>query len=292
MEDLTENKDMLTVGDMLRDARNKKNITLDAAAEELCIRKFYLNAIENMDFENIPPMPYGLGFVRSYAKFLGLNSDRIVLAYRLVMTGEEEPKPLNDGQQRENSAPRLKHFLFGLVGLILLGAAWSVLPTNSDFEDTTEENNFTLPEQDFSAEKAENEDTVKENSATEENEEPTAKEDEETTTEPKADEEKVTEKEKTEKIEENEPTEKADLPKMKIVLTGRSWLDLRRGNKVLISNVYNKGYTYEIPAGKGFVVSVGVPRNVQFFLGDKQIPVVSSGKRNNVSLDSYFEAQD
>ena len=58
------------VGSMLKEMRQEKGITLADVAKQLCIRKSYIEAIENNDASAIPPFPYGIGFIRSYAKFL------------------------------------------------------------------------------------------------------------------------------------------------------------------------------------------------------------------------------
>ena len=297
MEDMTENNETHTIGGMLKDARIKKNMTIDEAAEELCIRKYYLNAIENMDFENMPPMPYGLGFVRSYAELLGLNTDRVVFSYRQVMTGQEEQKPLHENNKSETATPHIKHFIMGAVGLALLAVAWSVLPTTSKFEDISEENAVVVPEPVIVADEEEavikevksKKDKIKKDKDSKAKAE--AEVEEKNTTEKEKNVKEVKE-EKEETAKEDVKTDKAVLPKMRVVLTGPSWLELRQGNKVLLNNVYNKGYTYELPSGKGLVISVGRPRNVQFFLDDKPIQVASNIKRKNISLDSYFKTQD
>ena len=301
MEDLNENKEVQTIGEMLKNARIKQNKTLDEVSEELCIRQFYLTAIEEMDVENMPPLPYRLGFLRSYAKLLGLNSDRIVFAYR-QLTGEKESEPLYQNQQTEKSAPHLKHFLLVLLGLALLAAAWSVLPTNAEFEDATEENTITLPEPVIVSEEQENK-AVAEEVATERNDEEAnkdgsasaEKEKKADSAENKTEETKAAEAEKEVKEDikkEEKQAEEAVLPKMRIVLTGPSWLELRQGKKVLLNGVYNKGYKYDLPSGEGLIITVGRPRNVQFYVNDKLTQVVTNIKRKNVSLDSYFKTQD
>ena len=82
---MLEIEEAQNVGELLRNTRLKKGKTLGDVSKDLCIRKFYLEAIESMDAANLPVMPYGLGFVRSYADYLGLNSSRITQAYRQVV---------------------------------------------------------------------------------------------------------------------------------------------------------------------------------------------------------------
>ena len=299
MEDLIENEEVQTIGEMLRNARVKQNKTIDEAADELCIRKFYLNAIENMDFANTPPMPYCLGFVRSYAKLLGLNSDRIAASYKQAMTGEDEPKQQSISGERVSSYPRLKHVISGILGLALLAVAWSVLPTTSKFEDISEENTAVLPKPVIVAE--EDEKKVEEKAVNKEEKEEKEVKDEEKSeekTKPAVDEKQVNEDKKEEKTEadenkkEDKKVEKAVLPQMKIELTGPSWLELRQGKKVLLNGVYNKGYKYSVPSEKGLIITVGRPRNVRFYLDDKPITVATNIKRKNISLDTYIKTQD
>lgn len=293
MEEIVEKEETQTVGEMLRNARIKQNRTIEEVADDLCIRIFYLEAIENMDFENMPPMPYGLGFVRSYAKLLGLNSDRIVHMYRLVMNGEEEPKVSNENIRSETFAPRLKHFIIGIVGLAVLAIAWSVLPTNTKFEDVSEDTAVVVPEPTIVVEGEEIKDTEEKETEDSVKEEKTIgnaeKADEAKKNVADSVEEKVSEDSKK---NEEEKSEEVVLPKMKLVLTGPSWLELRQDKKVLLNGVYNRGYKYDLPSEKGLVITVGRPRNVQFYLDGKLISVATNIKRKNISLDSYFKKQD
>lgn len=285
MEDITENEQVQTIGEMLKNARIKQNKSIDEVAEELCVRKFYLTAIENMDIANIPPMPYGLGFVRSYAKLLGLNSDRIVASYKQVITGEDETPPHSESRP-EVSTPKLKHFILGIIGLALLAVAWSVLPTTSKFEDTivVENDTATVPEPLIVSEAEENEEIADKSSekASEEGKVKTEETGKEAAAENKDD--------KTEKSEAS--AEKVVLPQMKLVLNGPSWLELKQGQKVLLSGIYNKGYKYDIPSEEGLIITVGKPGNVRFLLDGKPIVVATARNRKNISLDTYFKKQD
>ena len=80
----------------------EKNLSLNDVAEELKIRKFFLQSIENEKYELLPGGVYTIGFIRSYAKYLGLNQDAIVEQLkeldffgpvRLNMVGDEHNFP-------------------------------------------------------------------------------------------------------------------------------------------------------------------------------------------------------
>ena len=74
-------KDM-SVGDILKKARLSKNMTIDQVAEYLRIRATYLDALEQNDVSLLPGRVYAIGFVRSYANFLGLDEDKLVYLFK------------------------------------------------------------------------------------------------------------------------------------------------------------------------------------------------------------------
>jgi cytoskeletal protein RodZ len=71
---------MKTVGEILKDARLKKKLSLDTVEKFTKIRKKFLLGIENDDFSLIPSISYAKGFVKNYSDYLGLNSD-VTLAF-------------------------------------------------------------------------------------------------------------------------------------------------------------------------------------------------------------------
>lgn len=62
------------VGEVLRQSREERDITLDMVADELMIRRFYLDALENGTFTDLPERVYAMGFVKNYANYLGLDA--------------------------------------------------------------------------------------------------------------------------------------------------------------------------------------------------------------------------
>ncbi len=62
-----------SVSDTLRLARLEHGQDLRTVAQVLRIRHTYLEAIEKGDFEHLPGTAYAIGFLRTYAEFLGLE---------------------------------------------------------------------------------------------------------------------------------------------------------------------------------------------------------------------------
>ena len=73
---------MLTVGQLLREARLKQNISLDHAEKHTRIRKKYLIALEGNLFDELPGHTYATGFIQNYSDFLGIDSQRTLALFR------------------------------------------------------------------------------------------------------------------------------------------------------------------------------------------------------------------
>ncbi|AUG53558.1 helix-turn-helix domain-containing protein [Thalassospira marina] len=98
------NAESMTVGRLLRHTRTTHGQTLDGVAQLLRIRKVYLEAIENSDYDALPGGPYGLGFVKGYAEHLGLDGKEIVRRYKeesnapAVRSQLSFPKPVQESR--------------------------------------------------------------------------------------------------------------------------------------------------------------------------------------------------
>ncbi len=69
---------MQNIGERLEEARKRKGISIREAAEATKIRGDYLQKFEANSFElDLPPL-YIRGFVRSYARYLDLDTDKIL----------------------------------------------------------------------------------------------------------------------------------------------------------------------------------------------------------------------
>jgi cytoskeletal protein RodZ len=66
------------IGQELHQVRHGKNISLEQAAEETHIRLHYLEALEMGDFSQLPSEAHVRGFLRSYAEYLGIDSQPLL----------------------------------------------------------------------------------------------------------------------------------------------------------------------------------------------------------------------
>jgi cytoskeletal protein RodZ len=68
----------MPVGQKLEEARKRKGVSVREVSESTKIRGDYLSAIETGNYDIKLPEVYLRGFVRLYAKFLGLDQDALV----------------------------------------------------------------------------------------------------------------------------------------------------------------------------------------------------------------------
>ena len=84
-----------SVADTLIRARQQLGQDLRSIAEVLCIRYSYLDAIERGQYENLPGPTYAMGFVRTYAEYLGLDGDQIVDRFKNEVEGLDSQTKLH-----------------------------------------------------------------------------------------------------------------------------------------------------------------------------------------------------
>ena len=73
---------MKTVGEILKDEREVKNLSLDEVATATKIKKEFLEAIEKNDFQKILSEVTLRGFIKNYAEFLGLSSKSVLAVFK------------------------------------------------------------------------------------------------------------------------------------------------------------------------------------------------------------------
>ena len=82
------------IGCSLREARERSGQSLQDASSNLRIRLAYLRAIENGDFKALPGMTYAIGYVRTYAQYLGLDVERAISLFKAEASELNGPRQL------------------------------------------------------------------------------------------------------------------------------------------------------------------------------------------------------
>jgi transcriptional regulator with XRE-family HTH domain len=81
--------ELASFGEELRREREIRGISLKEIADATKISKRFLEAIERNDHKTLPAPVFTRGFVREYARYLGLNAEEMVNRYNFAAVGDE-----------------------------------------------------------------------------------------------------------------------------------------------------------------------------------------------------------
>jgi cytoskeleton protein RodZ len=114
------------LGELLRTAREEKGLSLQQAEEATRIRAAYLQALEEENLDLLPARVYVKGFVRNYARALGLDPQQVLALYQESTAPQSEAPipPMLDQPLRPLDVRRLWPVWVALLALVLVAAAW------------------------------------------------------------------------------------------------------------------------------------------------------------------------
>lgn len=125
---------MGSFGDKLRREREMRGITLAEMSESTKISTRHLESLEKEDFSSLPGGVFNKGFVRAYARFLGIDEDEAVADYAALANETPPPEdkfPLDIHEQPNRELnPKKSNFplifaIAALIGVLLGYTAWS-----------------------------------------------------------------------------------------------------------------------------------------------------------------------
>jgi cytoskeletal protein RodZ len=122
------------IGSALRAAREDANASLDDISALLKIRSDHLQALENDDFERLPGSVYVIGFIRTYATHLGLNSGELIERYKAgVAVPYLEDQGPNPQTEHEPVSGALK-IVIGVAAVFVVYILWLIAGGAGDDE--------------------------------------------------------------------------------------------------------------------------------------------------------------
>jgi cytoskeleton protein RodZ len=139
------------VGQALREARARRGIDLDEVERITKIRVKYLRAMEEDRWEVLPGAAYAIGFLSTYARFLGLDDRALIEEYRRrhqpADTGAPIPQEMlpKRGEARRSWLTPRTVVLIGLVAAAVLGVVVVLVLSGDSGDDGRERNRAARP---------------------------------------------------------------------------------------------------------------------------------------------------
>lgn len=87
-----------TIGSILKEKRKEKKLTLEKISDDTKIRTVYLKALEDGDYAKFSSEVYLKGFLKNYAKYLDVNTEKALALYRR----ENERKQISNQKKDKN----------------------------------------------------------------------------------------------------------------------------------------------------------------------------------------------
>ena len=140
---------METLGEFFQRARERQSLSLDQIAAQTRIQERHLQALEEEDFASLPAKVFTKGFVRSYARSLGLDEDE---AIQLFLTSSnsfyEQTQQEEQHVQIKIETAHRSRFNWNLVLILFLvmgGVLFYLLPEQQENISPTAESEAPVP---------------------------------------------------------------------------------------------------------------------------------------------------
>jgi len=96
----------MTIGEELRNARRARGVTIEQISNVTKISPSVLRALEADDLAKLPGWVFTRGFLKSYAREVGLDPDRTVETFLAQVTPPQEPSDGRARAERDVEEPR------------------------------------------------------------------------------------------------------------------------------------------------------------------------------------------
>ncbi len=110
---------MIKAGEKLKEERLKKKLSLGDISKSTKIKLIFLEYIEDGQYQKLPSASYASGFVKNYAKVLGLKEEEVMALFRREFDQEKVYRVLPSGFDEKDQFPmsrfKNKRFIFAVV---------------------------------------------------------------------------------------------------------------------------------------------------------------------------------
>lgn len=116
---------MKTIGDIFKEKRNEKKLSLEEVERATKIRHKFLTALENGEYDKLPQATFTRGFVKNYSEFLNLSTNEMLALYRREYDETQDkkllPKGLSETMDNEIVFVTPKRLTIFFIALLFLG---------------------------------------------------------------------------------------------------------------------------------------------------------------------------
>ena len=125
---------MNTVGQILSDGRNSKNLSISDISVELKISKSIIIDLENDNIKNNSDIIFNIGHIRTYSNFLELDTDLIIKQFKDQVSFNNKEEKKNITPIVENNFFKIEKFFAASIILIIFTSFYFLFIDQNDDE--------------------------------------------------------------------------------------------------------------------------------------------------------------
>lgn len=117
---------MATVGKILRAKREEKHLTLEEVSAKTKVNQKFLQAIENEEFDLLPPFSFAVGLVKLFAGAVGLDEGAIAAQFKRE-TGHAPESPRTNPEENVSAGGLNRRIIPAWVYLAIIAVIVIIL---------------------------------------------------------------------------------------------------------------------------------------------------------------------
>lgn len=247
-----------TAGALLAEARACRSLSIGDIEQILKIKARHIEAIEADDHDGLPGRVYAIGFIRSYAEYMGFDPDEVIELFKMKSIGHHTDitLPRHGDVLIVSQTPSLILIIVCIVGLCVIGIGFGTANTVKTSSDL-----YQIP------------DVPKDLSATLEQTMIVS----------------YTEKHHEEVVSKKAKTVERSLENVVVIKAiYDSWIKVSDSTgKSIYSGILQMGTRYDVPSGDGYRLMTGNAGGTEILINGKSVGVLGqvSEVKKHISLE-------
>ncbi|CAL4866542.1 hypothetical protein MMA231_00785 [Asticcacaulis sp. MM231] len=119
--------DRFDLAEILRTTRESMGLSLDKVSDITRVRRAYLEAFEQAAYDVLPPRAFAIGYVKAYAKALGLDEETLADMYKREVTDASVRLHAPSGASLEDVKPNYRLYIGAALSLVAAVVIWNVV---------------------------------------------------------------------------------------------------------------------------------------------------------------------
>ncbi len=263
---------MKEIGNLLREAREQKGISLEEVSEKTKIQERYLGSLEEGDFSPFAGKVYVRGALKNYAEAIGMDPQEVLHLYHEV---EKQAQVVGDGKKQPVAAaeeakprfiskekkpfPMVAFVWLLLLGIIAAGSIWYLYQDDADPDRALPYNNEFVGEDEPDPPEDPDRNAIGD---------PNEDENERPAVEPPAEELILVSRNGGEHAY---ALQHADEKEIRFEFTARCWVQVIQDGRNVQEKNFNPGETFRLGDGEETRIRLGYPAGARIFVNGMEV---------------------